>query len=341
MKKQIKASVLGGSGYSGIELLKILSNHPQVQIDRVFANNSAGKLLQEIHPWFVNRLDVRFESFSTESICSSDIVFVALPSGEAMNVVPQLLSLGKKVIDFGGDFRLKDISLYETFYKRAHTARGTVPQAVYGLPEWNKSRIESASLIANPGCYPTSVILPLAPLIKDGLISSKGIAANSLSGVSGAGRSSSADMSFVEVNESVKAYKVGVHQHIPEIKTTLEELTGSPVSITFVPHLIPITRGIYSSMYATLNNNATTADVVQSYRKYYSSAPFVRVSDTTIPEIKNVLYSNYVDIGFRIYPENNQIIVFSAIDNLVKGAAGQAVQNMNLLFGYNETEGLL
>jgi N-acetyl-gamma-glutamyl-phosphate reductase len=341
LKNKVKVSVLGGSGYSGIELLKILSGHSRVQIEKVFANNSAGKALQEVHPWFRNRLNLRFESYAPEAVCSSDVVFIALPSGEAMSIVPKLLELGKKVIDFGGDFRLKDTSLYETFYKRPHTAANTVADAVYGLPEWNKARIESASLIANPGCYPTSVILPLAPLIKDGLINNKGIAASSLSGVSGAGRSSSADLSFVEVNETVKAYKVGVHQHIPEIKTTLEEITGTSVSITFVPHLIPITRGIYSSIYADISDSLSTADVLKSYERYYSSAPFVRVSDTAIPEIKNVLYSNYVDIGFRLYPDNNQIMVFAAIDNLAKGAAGQAVQNMNVLFGYDETEGLL
>lgn len=337
----IKASVLGGTGYSGVELLRILLCHPRVSIDKVFANNSAGKLLHEIHPWFKNRLDVQLESFSKDAVCSSDVVFVALPSGEAMTVVPQLLKLGKKVIDFGGDFRLKDTSLYEKFYKRSHSAADIVSSAVYGLPEWNKSKIASATLVANPGCYPTSIILPLAPLLKDGLISRKGIAANSLSGVSGAGRSSSLDMSFVEVNETVKAYKVGVHQHIPEITTALEDVSGSPVSITFVPHLIPITRGIYSTIYAPIDSAVTTTDILGSYHEHYSSAPFVRVSDTAIPEIKNVLYSNYLDIGFRIYPDNNQIIIFSVIDNLVKGAAGQAVQNMNLLFGYNETEGLL
>jgi len=341
LRKEIKASVLGGSGYSGLELLKILSGHPRVHIDKVFANKSAGKFLHEVHPWFKNRLDVRFESFAAESVCASDVVFIALPSGEAMNVVPQLLSLGKKIIDFGGDFRLKDISLYETFYKRTHSAPEVVAQAVYGMPEWNLSAIKSASLIANPGCYPTSAILPLAPLLKDGLISNKGIAVNSLSGVSGAGRSASSELSFVEVNESVKAYKVGAHQHTPEIKTTLEAIAGSSVSITFVPHLIPITRGIYSSIYAEIRNNITAEDVIRSYQKYYSSAPFVRVSESAIPEIKNVLYSNYIDIGFRLYPDNNHIIIFSVIDNLVKGAAGQAVQNMNILFDYDETEGLL
>jgi len=341
LETKIKASVLGGSGYSGLELLKLLSGHPRVHIDKVFANSSAGKSLHDVNPWFKNRLDVRLEPFAMESVCSSDIVFVALPSGEAMNVVPQLLSLGKKVIDFGGDFRLKTISLYESFYKRVHSAPATVAKAVYGLPEWNSTEIKSASLVANPGCYPTSAILPLAPLLKDGLIVNKGITVNALSGVSGAGRTASAEYSFVEVNETVKAYKVGTHQHIPEITTSLEEIAGSPVSMTFVPHLIPITRGIYSSIYATLNRDITVPQVIESYDKYYSSAPFVRVSGTEIPEIRNVVYSNYIDIGFRLYPNNNQIIVFSVIDNLVKGAAGQAVQNMNIQYGFDETEGLV
>lgn len=332
---------MGGTGYSGVELLKILLNHPRVKIDKVFANSTAGKHLAEIHPWFKNRLDVQLEKFSTESVCSSDVVFVALPSGEAMGIVPNLLQLDKKVIDFGGDFRLKDISLYERFYKQQHTAKDSVSSAVYGLPEWNGSTIKSAKLIANPGCYPTSVILPLAPLLKDGLISNKGISANSLSGVSGAGRSASLEMSFVEVNETVKAYKVGLHKHIPEINSVLREVSGADVSIAFVPHLIPITRGIYTSIYASVDKSATVNDVVQSFKKYYDPAPFVRISDTAIPEIKNVLYSNYIDIGFRFYPDNNQLILFSTIDNLVKGAAGQAVQNMNLLCGYEETEGLL
>ena len=337
---KIKGSVLGATGYSGMELLRILLAHPRIEVDKVFANNSAGKRLDEVHPWFKNRLGHTLESFSAKSVCSSDVVFVALPSGEAMNVVPQLLELGKKVIDFGGDFRFKDISLYEKFYKRAHSAGNLAAKAVYGLPEWNASEIATATLVANPGCYPTSILLPLAPLLKDGLIGRTGIVANSLSGVSGAGRSSSTEMSFVEVNETVKAYKVGMHQHIPEITSVLEDVSGSPASVTFVPHLIPITRGIYSSIYATIDGAVTAAEILQSYRRYYAAAPFVRVSESAVPEIKNVLYSNFIDIGFRLYPENNQIIIFSVIDNLVKGAAGQAVQNMNLMFGYEETEGL-
>jgi N-acetyl-gamma-glutamyl-phosphate reductase len=283
LEKKVKASVVGSSGYSGIELLKILSVHPHVQIDKIFAHTSAGKLLADVYPWFRNRIDARFESYSTDAVCSSDVVFIALPSGEAMNLVPELLTRGKKVIDLGGDFRLKDIAAYQTFYKRNHTSVDTVQKAVYGLPEWNRSSIQSATLVANPGCYPTGAILPLAPLLKDGLIESSGISISSLSGVSGAGRSATTELSFVEVNETVKAYKVGVHQHIPEIRTALEAIAGRSVSLTFVPHLIPITRDIYSSIYATIRKGLNVADVTQSFARYYSEAPFVRFSEHQIP----------------------------------------------------------
>jgi N-acetyl-gamma-glutamyl-phosphate reductase len=341
VQNKVKASIIGASGYSGIELLKILSRHPHVTIEKIFANTSAGKRLDEVYPWFKNKLESVFETYSPDAVCTSDVVLLALPSGEAMSIVPDLLAREKKVVDLGGDFRLKDISLYELFYKRKHTAAGTVTRAVYGLPEWNGAAIKSASLVANPGCYPTGATLPLAPLVKDRLIENEGITVSSLSGVSGAGRSSSLEMSFVEVNETVRAYKVGTHQHIPEIKSTLETLSGTSVSLTFVPHLIPITRGIYSSIYAVPRNGVTASDIAESYRKYYSAAPFVRLVGNTVPEIKNIQYTNYIDIGFHMVPENHQIILFSVIDNLIKGAAGQAVQNMNLLFGFDETEGLL
>ncbi|MEX0601848.1 MAG: N-acetyl-gamma-glutamyl-phosphate reductase, partial [Bacteroidota bacterium] len=194
---------------------------------------------------------------------------------------------------------------------------------------------------ANPGCYPTAAILPLVPLLRDRIIVPEGIAISSLSGVSGAGRSASPDLSFVEVNESVKAYKVGIHQHIPEIATALEAATGTPVRFTFVPHLIPVTRGIFTSIYAPLVRPVAADTVLESYRRHYGSEPFLRISDTRIPEIKHVTGTNFIDIGFRVYPENNQLIILSVIDNLVKGAAGQAVQNMNLMFNFKETDGLL
>lgn len=336
----ISVSVVGASGYSGIELLKILVRHPGVRIDRLFANSSAGKYIAEVSPSFNKTLDMVLELYSIDKILKSDLIFIALPSGEAMNIVPAMLSAEKRVIDLGGDFRLQDTSLYERYYKRTHSASAILKQSVYGLPEWNYSQIKSASLIANPGCYPTSAILPLAPLLKEGIVESKGIAVSSLSGVSGAGRSNSTEMSFAEMNESVRAYKVGTHQHIPEIKSILESLSNTQVKLSFVPHLLPITRGIYTSTYAMLKKPVTEQTILAAYEKYYEAAPFVRYSSTTIPEIKNVAYTNFIDIGFRINQEDGQLIVLSAIDNLVKGAAGQAVQNMNIMFGMNESEGL-
>lgn len=337
---QINASIVGASGYSGAELLRILSRHPNVKMQKLFANTSAGKRVDEILPAFRTSISGNFEPYSAESACSSDVVFIALPSGEAMNIVPELLERKKRIIDLGGDFRLRDAGLYRQFYKRDHTAAEVLSRAVYGLPEWNRSEIKSASLVSNPGCYPTSAILPLAPLIVQGLIKPQGIVVNSLSGVSGAGRSSISQLSFVEVNESVKAYKVGIHQHIPEIRETLKALSFKDVSVTFVPHLLPITRGIYTSIYAPIEGEINEKSVINAFENHYGNEPFVRFSSTTVPEIKNVNYTNYIDIGFQLYPENNHLIVLSAIDNLVKGAAGQAVQNMNIMFGFNETEGL-
>jgi N-acetyl-gamma-glutamyl-phosphate reductase len=336
----ISVSVIGASGYSGLELLKTLFRHPGIIVDRIFANSSAGKRLTEVAPAFTKTTDLVLESYTADKVAQSDLIFIALPSGEAMNLVPGILAAGKRVIDLGGDFRLQDISLYERYYKRAHTASAALKQAVYGLPEWNYTQIQSASLIANPGCYPTSAIVPLVPLLKEGLIEPRGIAVSSLSGVSGAGRSASTDMSFGEVNESVRAYKVTTHQHIPEIKTALNSLAATTVGLSFVPHLLPITRGIYTSSYATLKQTVDEQAILAVYEKYYAAAPFVRFSATAIPEIKNVASTNYIDIGFRINQEDGQVVVLSTIDNLVKGAAGQAVQNMNIMYGMNETEGL-
>lgn len=341
MTENINVSVVGASGYSGAELLKILNRHRHVKVGTLFANTSAGKRVDEVFPHFKSVFSQTLELYSAEAACSSDVVFIALPSGEAMNIVPDLLAKGKKVIDLGGDFRLRDVALYETFYKRQHHAKEAVQQAVFGLPEWNREAIKSGTLIANPGCYPTGAIIPLAPVLKEGLIEEQGISISSLSGVSGAGRSSNTELSFAEANESVKAYKVGTHQHIPEIRSSLESITGKAIGLTFVPHLLPITRGIYTSIYAPLKKKIVQADVLAAYQKYYSKEPFVRVSDTLIPEIKHVNHTNFIDIGFRVYPDNNQLIVFSTIDNLIKGAAGQAVQNMNLMFGLEETEGLV
>jgi N-acetyl-gamma-glutamyl-phosphate reductase len=339
--EKVKVSIAGASGYSGAELLKIFQRHPHVHIDKLFANSSAGKSVAELYPQFRGRYNHTYQSYAIEAACTSDAVFLALPSGEAMNLAPELLKRGKKVIDLGGDFRLKDSAQYEKFYKHEHHAKALLAGAVYGLTEWNREQIKSATLLSNPGCYPTSAQLPLIPLIKENLVQPQNLVITAMSGVSGAGRSASQDLAFTEVNESAKAYKVGVHQHLPEIKQTLETLGGKNVSLSFVPHLVPLTRGILTTIHATLNNGVREIDILSAFDKYYKNEPFIRYGNDFMPEIKGVAHTNFVDIGFKIYDETNHLILVCAIDNLVKGAAGQAVQNFNLMFGMSETEGLL
>jgi N-acetyl-gamma-glutamyl-phosphate reductase len=338
--QSISASIIGAAGYSGAELLRILRRHPHVRVKRLFAASNAGKHVADVLPQLRGSYDCSFETYKPELTDGSDIVFLALPSGEAMHIVPELLARNLRVIDLGGDFRLRDPKLYEQYYTHVHAAPDSLLSAVYGLPEWNRAKIAEARLVANPGCYPTSVILPLAPLLRAKIIAELGIIANSLSGVSGAGRSSSAEMSFAEVNESVRPYKVGVHQHIPEIEQTLGDLSGMSSAVTFIPHLLPITRGILSSIATTLVRPTSRDEVMSIFRSAYKGCPFVRILEGT-PEIKNVVQTNFIDIGFSLYERGNQLLLFSTIDNLVKGAAGQAVQNMNLMFGFNETEGLM
>ena len=337
----MRIGIVGASGYSGAELLRILLNHPSVEVTKVFANTSAEKRVDEVYPYFLQRCDLQFEKYSPESAAGLDIVFIALPPGEAPSIVSSLLPVVGKVIDLGGDFRLHDMQEYKRYYKRDHTAAEFVSQAVYGLPELYRSAIQSARFVTNPGCYPTGAILGLAPALIEYIIVDHGIVVSSLSGVSGAGRSASVDNLFTEVNENVRAYKVGIHQHAPEIRQTLSHVFGHRVSLTFVPHLIPTNRGIYSSIYAPLKAVVSTADVIGIYKKFYANAPFVRIVEKGVPEIKNVLWTNYCDIGFTVDQENNTLIILSVIDNLVKGAAGQAVQNMNLMAGFPETAGLV
>ena len=337
----MNVSIIGASGYSGAELIRILLSHPRIAIQKVFANSSAGKRVDELYGQFRGRTNLIYERYSLEQVSDADVIFVALPSGEAMHIVPPLLKTGKRIIDLGGDFRLKDVNAYQRYYKREHVSAETVRCAVYGLPEWNKEQINKAQLVANPGCYATSAILPIIPVIREDIVEEQGIVISSLSGVSGAGKSASLDYSFSEVNESVRAYKVAEHQHTPEIEAGISDQASRPVKVTFVPHLLPITRGIYSSIYLRLKKETGHDEIVSAFTKHYASAPFVRFNEKAIPEIKNVNYTNYCDVGFRIDETNNTLVLLSVIDNLVKGAAGQAVQNMNIMFGFEESEGLL
>ncbi len=341
--KQLRAAIFGASGYSGGELVRILSRHPSVTLTKLFADSSAGKIVDEVLARSPQRATTtRFEAYDDSIELDADVCFLALPHGEAMDRAPSLLDQGKIVIDLSGDHRLQDRSLFQKFYKRQQTSSDEIlAQAVYGLPEWNASAIQRARFIANPGCYATSVILALAPLVVEKAIEPDSIIVNSMSGVSGAGRKASLEYSFAEVNESVKAYRIGDHQHIPEIETVLSGLSNEEVKITFTPHLIPITRGIYTTICAELSAPLTELELQESFNKHYSEKPFVRFSPERIPELRRTTGTNFIDIYAQLLPERNQVMVISTEDNLVKGAAGQAVQNMNLVCGFPETEGLL
>ena len=336
---KIDVSIIGASGYSGIELFRILRQHPSVAVRHLFAQTAAGKRVDELYPDLRSITPGVFESYTPELIQDSNVVFLALPSGEALRLVPEILSHNVRVIDLGGDFRLQDTAVYRTYYKREHTATDILASAVYSIPELHAASLSNAQLVSNPGCYPTSVILPLAPLLKDKLVEPTSITVNSLSGVSGAGRSGSVDLSFAEVSGSAKAYKVGVHQHTPEIEQALSAWATTDVRVTFTPHLLPVTRGILTTI--TARSTADDQTIAACLEHAYGHAPFVRLVGSRPTEIRSVVHSNFIDIGWHAYQRNGHLILMSAIDNLVKGAAGQAVQNFNLMFGLSETEGLV
>jgi N-acetyl-gamma-glutamyl-phosphate reductase len=334
----INVSIIGGSGYSGKELIRLLLGHPEVKIKHLFAKSSAGKKLSEVYPVFYKKSDLSFEIFEKEKISDMDIVFLALPHGDSMQYIPELAKAGKKVIDLGGDFRFKDPEIYEKWYKVTHTAKEFLNDFVYGLPELYKEKIIKAKFIANPGCYPTSAILALAPILNMDIFSND-IIINSLSGVSGAGRKATTDYIFCEVNETVKAYKIGNHQHSPEIQSVLEDSSNKKLNILFTPHLIPVNRGIYSTIYLTPAKPVDIDSIRLYYKNFYEKSLFVRMVDV-IPQIQSVTGTNFCDIYIEYIKDSNKIVIISTLDNLIKGAAGQAIQNMNLLFNFKEDEGI-
>lgn len=337
----IHVGIVGASGYSGLELLRLLLPHPKVHIARLFGNSSNGKRIEDVHPSLRSVISREIEELSETSLKNVDVLFVALPSGQGMSIIPAALAAGSKVIDLGGDFRLNDAAIYEQYYAHVHTAKRFLSNAVYGLTEWNCEAIRNAKLVANPGCYPTSIQLALLPLLKENLLAASSIGITSYSGTSGAGKPVTEKMMFTEVHDSVRAYKVGNHQHIPEIRQSLAAFGGREVDFTFVPHLLPVARGIYTTIHATLKLGVREGEVKRAFESSYASSPFVRVVAPAIPEMKDVLHTNFCDIGFVADERNHSVVLFSTIDNLGKGAAGQAVQNMNLMFGLSQTEGLL
>lgn len=338
----IKAGIVGASGYTGAELARILSNHPNVVISVATSRQYAGRPLADIFRNLRGKVDVICENLPVEEVCQkADIFFTAVPHKTAMDLVPIFLAAGKKVIDLSADFRLRDLAVYEQWYQ-PHASSQLLQEAVYGLPELYRQDIAGCRLLANPGCYPTSIILGLAPLLKAGAILPQTIIADSKSGTSGAGRVAQTGSLFCEVHDGFRPYKVGrAHRHTPEIEQELSVLSGQPVKVTFTPHLLPISRGILSTVYASLTPGFTEHDISELYRKQYSTEPFIRLlKEDEFPATQYVRGSNFCDISFKIDQATERIIVMSAIDNIVKGASGQAVQNMNIMCGFAETAGL-
>ena len=337
----IRVGVIGATGYAGAELVRILSGHPDVELTVLTSRQYAGMKYDGIYPSMAGVVNLACEEFNEDSFCDKvDIIFIALPHSIPMEIVPGLIQRGKKVIDLSADFRFKDVLRYEKYYQ-PHTAKELLKEAVYGLCEIYFDKIKNASLIGNPGCYPTSVLLPLVPLLKENFLDINTIIADSKSGVSGAGRSLSLTTHFCEANESSKAYKVAEHRHCPEMEEILSTEAKRQVTITFVPHLIPMTRGMLTTIYAGLVKNTSPEEIEDCIASFYSGRPFIRICpDNTLPDTLQVRGTNYCDIGFKLDGRNNRLILISATDNLVKGAAGQAVQNMNIMLGIDETRGL-
>ena len=346
--KQI--AIVGASGYSGEELVRLLLSHPQAELTAVTSRQYAGQTLAQIFPKFAHHpraKGLRFSEPKAELLAKqAQIVFLALPHGVAAEFAVPLLQLGCQVIDLSADFRVRNPAVYKDFYAHDHPAPELLAQAVYGLPEVYRAQIQKASLIASPGCYPTSILLPTMPLLKAGLVQPAGIIADSLSGVSGAGRKAELDYLFVECNESVRPYGIPKHRHLSEIEQELSVAAGTPVIIQFTPHLIPVNRGILTTLYlepTTLNPQPSTLNQVAAcYQAAYANEPFVRLLEgKALPDTKNVVGTNVIEIAWRLDPRTGRLIVMSAEDNLVKGASGQAVQSMNLMCGFPETAGLI
>jgi N-acetyl-gamma-glutamyl-phosphate reductase len=339
----IRAGIVGATGYAGEELIELLLAHPEVKITSVSAKIEKPEDISDIFPKFKNRLNlVCAEPDIKEISAKCDLVFLALPHTVSMRIAPKLLEAGKKVIDLSADYRLKDTKVYEKFYKTGHKDKINLKKAVYGLPEIYRNTIKKAVLIANPGCYPTAAILALAPAIVCSLIEPDSIIIDAKSGVSGAGRKITSDFMFTEINENFKAYKVNIHQHAPEINQVLSKLAGGQLKVTFVPHLLPLNRGILETIYLRKNNGSAkkSQGFIALYKKFYKKEPFIRIKEEgSYPCFKDVVGTNFCDIGIK--EDKDSVIIVSAIDNLLKGASGQAVQNMNIMYKFPEQLGLI
>lgn len=338
----INVSVIGANGYTGLELMCILANHPQVKIKHLVSRSNAGVAVTDVYPNLYAYKDTKFEDTDIERISSdSDVVFTAFPHAASAEICSKFYDKGVKVIDLSADFRYKDIAVYEKWYKVTHPAPNLNKLAVYGMPEIYRNDIKNAKIIGNPGCYTTCSILSLYPLIKEGLIDIDSIIIDAKSGTSGAGRKASTDLLYCEVNENFKAYGVTTHRHTSEIEQELSLAAGRELMLSFTPHLLPVQRGIFATIYCGIKGGADGAEIYSAYKKYYGGEPFVIINEEGIlPEIKHVKHTNYISIGFKIDRRLNRLVIIGVIDNLTKGASGQAVQNMNIMFGIDETTGL-
>jgi len=337
----LRVAIAGASGYTGFELLRILCAHPSVRVSIITSRQQKGQRIDDFYPALKRHCDLVFEDTDPEKLAASaDLVFTALPHQASMDIIPSLLDRGVKVVDLSADYRLRDPEVYAKWYS-AHRTPELLKEAVYGLPELYRDKIRTARLVANPGCYPTSVILASAPLLWRGLIDPETIIADSKSGVTGAGRAINLGVHFCEVNECFKAYKVAEHRHTPEIEQELSVLAGRAVMVNFTPHLVPMSRGILSTVYSNLKEAVGTADVEEAFRSFYMDELFVRLSNRDhLPVSLQVRGSNYCDLGWRVDERTRRLIVISVIDNLTRGASGQAICNMNIMCGFPEDTGL-
>lgn len=340
---KIKTAIIGASGYTGAELIRILINHPQVEICALIANSNAGQKINDLYPHLIHYNLPDLKKLDEIDFTQIDVAFGCLPHTTSQETFKALLSDPKnahlKIIDLSADFRLDDVHNYQKWYKHEHIAPNLQPQAVYGLSEINRNAIKKSNLIACPGCYPTSALLPLIPLLENNLIKKDNIIIDSKSGITGAGRAAKQANLFCELNESVKAYGIGAHRHIGEVQQELSKAAKSDITIDFTPHLLPINRGIISTIYADLNDNFSVQDIKNCLETKYEDEKFVRIIDGE-PNIKNVVGTNFCMISANESNSKNKVILVSVIDNLCKGASGQAVQNMNILFGLEESLGL-
>ncbi len=334
----IKAGIVGGTGYTGVELLRLLAQHPEVELTAITSRGEAGTPVAKMFPSLRGAVDLHFTDPKVALLDKCDVVFFATPNGLAMQQAPMLLSSGVRVVDLAADFRIKDVAEWEKWYGMTHTSPSCVAEAVYGLPEVNRALIRNARLVANPGCYPTATQLGFLPLVEAGCIDLGSLVADAKSGVSGAGRKAELNSLFSEAADNFKAYGVHGHRHLPEIKQGLSFAAKSPVDLTFVPHLTPLIRGIHATLYARITHET---DLQALFEARYENEPFVDVlPPNSQPETRSVRASNTCRIAVHRPQGGNVVVVLSVIDNLVKGAAGQAVQNMNIMFGFDESAGL-